>query len=157
RVSTAWGTSVSGFDNSPEPKKEQVGEDAVFRDSPVRVSTLNHPVIGSARDAEVSVSVAVTSDGERAMRQRLWSSDFTKQVSSVLVAGFVAIVGSQRGLTPVSRSRDAVREQGRERLDPFSPETVQTESRPSVHALNDYMERVQSQMAAQRRFVSNAA
>ena len=156
RVLTAWGTLVSGFDNLPEPKKEQVGEDAVFRDSPVRVLTLNHPVIGLARDAEVSVSVAVTLNGERAMRQRLWLSDFTKQVLLVLVAGFVAIVGLQRGLTPVLRLRDAVREQGRERLDPFSPETVQTELRPLVHALNDYMERVQSQMAAQRRFVSNA-
>ncbi|WP_204349063.1 sensor histidine kinase N-terminal domain-containing protein, partial [Klebsiella pneumoniae] len=35
RVLTAWGTLVSGFDNLPEPKKEQVGEDAMFRDSPV--------------------------------------------------------------------------------------------------------------------------
>jgi two-component system sensor histidine kinase TctE len=34
---------------------------------------------------------------------------------------------------------------------------VQTEFQPLVHALNDHMERVQNQMAAQRRFVSNAA
>jgi two-component system sensor histidine kinase TctE len=34
---------------------------------------------------------------------------------------------------------------------------VQSELQPLVHALNDYMERVQNQMAAQRRFVSNAA
>jgi two-component system sensor histidine kinase TctE len=34
---------------------------------------------------------------------------------------------------------------------------VQSELRPLVHALNDHMERVQNQMAAQRRFVSNAA
>jgi two-component system sensor histidine kinase TctE len=34
---------------------------------------------------------------------------------------------------------------------------VQSELRPLVLALNDHMERVQNQMAAQRRFVSNAA
>jgi two-component system sensor histidine kinase TctE len=34
---------------------------------------------------------------------------------------------------------------------------VQSELHPLVHALNDHMERVQNQMAAQRRFVSNAA
>ncbi len=34
---------------------------------------------------------------------------------------------------------------------------VQSELRPLVHALNDHMERVQNQMAAQRRFVPNAA
>ena len=34
---------------------------------------------------------------------------------------------------------------------------VQSELQPLVHALNDHMERVQNQMAAQRRFVSNAA
>ncbi|MCJ9760866.1 ATP-binding protein, partial [Agrobacterium sp. SHOUNA12C] len=48
-------------------------------------------------------------------------------------------------------------ERGRERLDPLEPDMVQSELRPLVHALNDHMERVQNQMAAQRRFVSNAA
>jgi two-component system sensor histidine kinase TctE len=57
----------------------------------------------------------------------------------------------------VLRLRDAVRERGRQRLDPLDPHMVQNELRPLVHALNDHMERVQNQMAAQRRFVSNAA
>lgn len=157
RVITAWGSLVSGVADLPETKKDQSAEDLNFRGDPVRVMTLNHPVVGLAKDAEISVSVAVTLNNEKAMRQRLWLSDFTKQLLLVLVTGFVAIVGLQRGLAPVLRLRDAVREQGREKLDPFSPENVQSELRPLVHALNDYMERVQSQMAAQRRFVANAA
>jgi two-component system sensor histidine kinase TctE len=91
------------------------------------------------------------------MRRRLWLSDFTKQLALVLLAGLVTIIGLQRGLAPVLRLRDAVRERGRQRLDPLDPHMVQNELRPLVHALNDHMERVQNQMAAQRRFVSNAA
>jgi two-component system sensor histidine kinase TctE len=75
----------------------------------------------------------------------------------VLLAGIVTIIGLQRGLAPVLRLRDAVRNRGRDRLDPLPPDMVQTELRPLVAALNDHMERVQNQMAAQRRFVSNAA
>jgi two-component system, OmpR family, sensor histidine kinase TctE len=157
RVITAWGTLVAGFLDLPSPKKEQAGEDAVFRGDKVRVMMLNHPVVGLAKDAAVSVSVAVTLNNESAMRQKLWLSDFTKQLLLVLVAGLVAVIGLQRGLAPVLRLRDAVRQRDRERLDPFNPQTVQSELRPLVHALNDHMERVQGQMAAQRRFVSNAA
>jgi two-component system sensor histidine kinase TctE len=82
---------------------------------------------------------------------------FQQTVVLVLLAGTVTIVGLQRGLAPVLRLRDAVRDRGRERLDPLSLDIVQTELRPLVATLNDHMERVQNQIAAQRRFVANAA
>lgn len=128
-----------------------------FRTDGVRVLMLSHPVVGLDQDSTISVTVAVTHNSQYAMRRRLWLSDFTKQLALVLLAGLVTIIGLQRGLAPVLRLRDAVRERGRQRLDPLDPHMVQNELRPLVHALNDHMERVQNQMAAQRRFVSNAA
>jgi two-component system sensor histidine kinase TctE len=119
--------------------------------------TLNHPVVGLPNDGEISVTVAITHNSQFALRRRLWLDDLTKQLVLVLLAGLVTILGLQRGLAPVLRLRDAVRARGRDRLDPLAASMVQTELRPLVAALNDHMERVQNQMAAQRRFVANAA
>jgi two-component system sensor histidine kinase TctE len=157
QVVTAWGNLVAGFPDMPQPKTQQAGEDGRFHDRDVRVMMLSHPIVGLGEDGTISVTVAVTHNSQYAMRRQLWLSDFSKQLVLVLLAGLVTIIGLQRGLSPVLRLRDAVRGRGRDRLDPLSPETVQTELRPLVHALNDHMERVQNQMAAQRRFVSNAA
>ncbi len=157
QVVTAWGNLIAGYPGLPRPKRQQTGEDMTFRTDGMRLMMLDHPIVGLGQDSTISVTVAVTHHSQYAMRRRLWLSDFTKQLVLVLIAGLVTILGLQRGLSPVLRLRDAVRERGRERLDPLEPDMVQSELRPLVHALNDHMERVQNQMAAQRRFVSNAA
>ncbi|ENN84082.1 putative two-component sensor histidine kinase protein [Rhizobium freirei PRF 81] len=157
QVVTAWGNLVAGFPDLPRPKRDMIGEDRTFRTDGIRMLMLSQPVVGLDQHGTISVAVAVTHNSQYAMRRRLWLSDFTKQLALVLLAGLVTIIGLQRGLTPVLRLRDAVRERGRQRLDPLDPHMVQNELRPLVHALNDHMERVQNQMAAQRRFVSNAA
>ncbi|NKK01168.1 sensor histidine kinase [Rhizobium leguminosarum bv. viciae] len=157
RVITAWGNLVAGFPDLTESTRPGIGEEAVFHDSPVRLLTLYHPLVGLKQQGDIAVTVAATRNGWTAMRDRLWLSDFSKQLVLVLLAGTVTIVGLQRGLAPVLRLRDAVRDRGRERLDPLSLDIVQTELRPLVATLNDHMERVQNQIAAQRRFVANAA
>jgi two-component system sensor histidine kinase TctE len=157
QVVTAWGNLVAGYPDLRQPKEQQVGEDLTFRTDEVRAMVLNHPIVGLNEDGTISVTVAITHNRQYALRRQLWLSDFSKQLLLVLLAGLVTILGLQRGLAPVLRLRDAVRERGRHRLDPLEPEVVQSELRPLVHALNDHMERVQNQMAAQRRFVSNAA
>ncbi|MGO4438204.1 sensor histidine kinase [Rhizobium sp. RAF56] len=157
QVITAWGSLVSGFPDLPSPTVDLVGQDFDFRSTGVRALTLNHPVVGLPNDGEISVTVAITHNSQFALRRRLWLDDLTKQLVLVLLAGLVTILGLQRGLAPVLRLRDAVRARGRDRLDPLAASMVQTELRPLVAALNDHMERVQNQMAAQRRFVANAA
>lgn len=157
QVMTAWGNLVAGFPDMPVPRAPGVGEDAIFRRDPVRIMTLFHPLVGLHNPGDISVTVAVTQHGQIALRDQLWLSDFKKQLVLLLLAGLVTIFGLQRGLAPVLRLRDAVVERGRDRRDPVSPEMVQTELRPLVHALNDHMELVENQIAAQRRFVSNAA
>ncbi|NEK18494.1 sensor histidine kinase [Rhizobium leguminosarum] len=157
QVITVWGSLVSGLPDLPLPAVQQAGEDRAFHGADVRVLMLDHPVVGLPDDGTISVTVAVTHNSQYAMRRQLWLSDFSKQFVLVFVASLVTILGLQRGLAPALRLRDALRQRGRNRLDPLPPEMVQSELQPLVHALNDYMERVQNQMAAQRRFVSNAA
>jgi len=167
QVTTAWGNLVAGYADLQVPARMHQGEDMVFRNLNVRALMLNHPVVGlppvEAPNSEggvadgVTVTVAVTRYGQQAMRTQLWLSDFDDQVLLVLVAGVVTVLGLNRGLAPVLRLRDAVRKRRRDQLEPFDEGIVHTELRPLVQALNDYMNRVQKQMGAQRRFVANAA
>lgn len=157
QVITAWGNLVAGFDDLPRPTLQQQGQTMQFRGETVRGIMLDTPIVGLGKNGTVTVTVAVTQAGQFALRRQLWFSDFTKQLVLLLIAGLVTILGVQRGLLPILRLRDAVRDRGRSRLEPIAPDMVQNELKPLVHALNDHMERVRDQMAAQRRFVSNAA
>ncbi|WP_244639546.1 sensor histidine kinase [Aureimonas endophytica] len=157
RVTTAWGNLVAGYADLGEPARVAVGEDGAFRGAAIRRLMLIHPVVGLGPDGEIGVTVAVTRLGWSAMRGSLWLANVADQGLLVLVAGLVTVLGLQRGLAPVLRLRDAVRARRRDELEPFDPALVQTELRPLVQALNDYMTRVRRQMAAQSRFVANAA
>ncbi|MDQ0454417.1 sensor histidine kinase [Rhizobium paknamense] len=157
RVMTPWGNLVAGYGDLQEPDVEGRGQDIVFRNSNLRALMITHPLVGLPAEYRVSVTVAVTRFGHQAMRNDLWLSNFNDQVLLVIVAGGVTLVGLQWGLAPVLRLRDAVRRRRRDQLQAFDETLVHTELRPLVLALNDYMTRVQGQMAAQRRFVSNAA
>ncbi|HWU63547.1 MAG TPA: sensor histidine kinase N-terminal domain-containing protein, partial [Ensifer sp.] len=156
-VRTAWGTMIAGYSELQAPAVLGQGETMRFRNEDVRALAIEHPVVGLQKDATVSVTLAVTLNGETDLMRRLWMSDFLNQFVLVVVAGVVTLLGLRRGLSPLMRLREAVISSRRERLEPFDPSSVQTELRPLVHALNDYMGRVQSQMGAQRRFVANAA
>lgn len=157
RVTTPWGNVVSGYPDLPRPRLPLKGEDLDFRNENLRAIMMEHPVVGLNGDGVIAVTVAVTHKSQYAIRRQLWLSDFVKQLVLVLLAGLVTILGLQRGLAPVLRLSGEVRRRGRDRLDPFDPGMVQAELQPLVHALNDHMERVRNQMAAQRRFVANAA
>ncbi len=156
-VRTAWGTVIAGSDELKPPPVLGQGSAMRVRNEDVRALAIEHPVIGLEKDGTIDVTVAVTLNGESDLTRRLWMSDFLNQFVLVVVAGVVTLLGLRRGLAPLMRLREAVMASRRERLEPFDPASVQTELRPLVHALNDYMARVQRQMASQRRFVANAA
>lgn len=157
KVTSTWGNLLAGYSDLPAPPAANTGSMIAFRDEYLRALTLSHPVVSLRPDESATVTVAITRNGLTAMQWHLWFSDLRNQALLVLVAGVMTLIGLRRGLAPLLRLREAVVASGGERLDPFDPALVQSELRPLVHALNTYMGRVQAQMAAQRRFVSNAA
>lgn len=162
RVDTAAGRLLTGHPDLPKPPaalKQGVPAhfSTAYRDQPLRLAALAYPVVG-ARDGEsVVVVVGVTLAGHGAMVRQLWVGGVGRQVVLLFAAAALVLVGLQRGLAPLMRLRDAVLEKNRDDLAPLSDRAVQSELRPLVAALNTYMGRVSSQMAAQRRFVANAA
>ncbi|TIT77004.1 MAG: sensor histidine kinase [Mesorhizobium sp.] len=156
RVETANGRLLTGYPDLPgAPQGGSI--EASYRDHRLRLATLSHAVIGAGADSPIRVTVGVTLAGHDAMVKRLWFSAFAQQLALVAIAGVFVLLGLRRGLAPLIRLRDAVRSPDRSDLDPVEVPGAQSEIRPLIDALNAYMERVRAQMAAQRRFIANAA
>ncbi|TPN79524.1 HAMP domain-containing protein [Mesorhizobium sp. CU2] len=156
RVETANGRLLTGYPDLPQaPARGSL--EAPYRDHPLRLATLSHAVIGAGADSPIRVTVGVTLAGHDAMVKRLWLSAFAQQLALVVIAGVFVLLGLRRGLAPLIRLRDAVRSRSRSDLEPVEIAGAQSEIRPLIEALNAYMERVRGQMAAQRRFIANAA
>ncbi|RUT88699.1 MAG: HAMP domain-containing protein [Mesorhizobium sp.] len=155
-VETAGGRLLTGYPDLPEDTR-QPSVEAVYRDQALRLLTFSHAVVGAGPDSPITVTVGVTMAGHDAMVKRLWLSAFAQQLALVAIAGIFVLLGLRRGLAPLIRLRDAVRSPRRSDLDPIEVPGAQSEIRPLIDALNAYMERVRAQMAAQRRFIANAA
>ncbi|MBZ9669287.1 sensor histidine kinase [Mesorhizobium sp. ES1-3] len=155
-VEAAGGRLLTGYPGLPNTPGHPSME-ATYRDQALRLLTFTHAVVGAGEDSPISVTVGVTLFGHDAMVRRLWFSAFTQQLALVAIAGVFVLLGLRRGLAPLIRLRDAVRSPKRSELDPIEVAGAQSEIRPLVDALNAYMERVRAQMAAQRRFIANAA
>src|SRR5438552_1873638 len=155
-VKTAGGRLLTGYPDLPEALQRGSIE-ASYRNRRLRLLTLSHAVIGAGADSPITVTVGVTLAGHDAMVKRLWLSAFAQQLALVAIAGVFVLLGLRRGLARRIRLRDAVRSPNRSDLDPVEVPGAQSEIRPLIDALNAYMERVRAQMAAQRRFIANAA
>ncbi|ANT50918.1 sensor histidine kinase [Mesorhizobium amorphae] len=156
RVETAGGRLLTGYPDLPvAPGRPSMK--TVYRDRELRLLTYSHAVVGAGADSPIAVTVGVTLAGHDAMVRHLWFSAFGQQLALVAIAGVFVLLGLRRGLAPLIRLRDAVRSPSRSDLDPIEVTGAQSEIRPLIDALNVYMERVRAQMAAQRRFIANAA
>ncbi|OHV86815.1 sensor histidine kinase [Mesorhizobium sp. ORS 3428] len=156
RVETAGGQLLTGYPDLPKATQRDSIE-ASYRDHRLRLLTLSQAVIGAGADSPIKVTVGVTLAGHDAMVKRLWLNAFAQQLALVAIAGLFVLLGLRRGLAPLIRLRDAVRSPSRSELEPVEVPGAQSEIRPLIDALNAYMQRVRAQMAAQRRFIANAA
>lgn len=128
-----------------------------YRGQPLHLVAIDHAVVGSPAVPAVRVMVGVTLLAHGATVRRLWLDALGQQVLLLAAAGALGIIGLARGLGPLMRLRDEVRDREPDQLEPYALESVQSELRPLVAAMNHHMERVKKQMAAQRRFIANAA
>ncbi|ERM00978.1 histidine kinase [Brucella intermedia 229E] len=161
RVETSDGRLLAGFPDLPMPavitNYDPLHYEGTYRDRPLRLVVLRHPVAApSTLPQAVDVVVGVTLAGYTAMQRELWLNSVLEQSLLIIVAGALSLLGLRFVLRPLIRLRNEVRNRT-SKLEPFDPQTVQTELRPLVTALNQYMERVRKQMSAQHRFIQNAA
>ena len=160
RVIDRDGRLIAGAADLPLPPdgpKDVESYEADYRGRPMRFHALDHALAGPGPAGPFTVVVGSSVDGRNAMVRRLWLGGLAQGLALLATAGVFMAFGLKRGLAPLLRLRDEVQARPSASLDPFAPDAVQGEIRPLVDAINGYIGRMKAQMAAQHRFVANAA
>lgn len=103
------------------------------------------------------IQVAETRNKRNGMAARIVSSVIVPQFAIVPIGVLLIYFAVSRGITPLHRLQDELRERRPSDLAPISLKSIPAEIRPLIEALNDTMARLDESMSEQRRFVADAA
>ncbi len=123
--------------------------------APARVAALDVP--GSEPDERVVLQVAETQRKRRDLADTILLSALAPQLLVVVVAGLAIWFGVRNGLKPLDAVAAAIGAQSHRSLQPIPESGVPTEVRPLTNALNALLSRLDATLAAQRKFVADAA
>jgi two-component system sensor histidine kinase TctE len=129
--------------------------DGEFKGTPVRVAVLlaDHPELGQ----EVQVKVAQTQVRREKLTGKILLSVVVPQLALILIVILVVNLGVNRSLRPLSAMTRALEAQTHQRIQPVPDEGVPREVQPLARAINDLLRRLEAALAAQRKFIANAA
>lgn len=105
----------------------------------------------------VLVQVAETRRKREQLASRIISGVLLPQFAIIPLAVVLVWLGLTRGLAPLSRLQQRIRERRPDDLSPVNLRNVPEELRPMVAAFNDMMGRLQDNLDAQHRFIAAAA
>jgi len=131
--------------------------DGQVGDEPVRVATLQIP---DPRDAQrqLTVQVAETLNKRIALTETLRTQAIALPQMLVLVIAILLIIyGYTYVLRPMQELRTLIDARGTNDLSPLDPGAAPQDLRPLIRSINGLMERLAASVAAQRRFIADAA
>jgi two-component system, OmpR family, sensor histidine kinase TctE len=128
-------------------RDDQIGDDDV------RIAYTFVPVAGG----NVLVQVGETLHKRRALVASIVSGVIVPQFVIVPVAVLLVYLALSRGITPLQRLQEELRQRRPTDLSPISLNGIPAEIRPLLAALNDVMVRLEENLMAQRRFIADAA
>lgn len=105
----------------------------------------------------VLVQVAETLDARNALANEIIKGVLFPQFLILPVAVGLVWFALSRGLAPLQRIQRRIRARAPDDLSPIDPHEAPEELAPLVSAFNDLLQRLGSSMAAQRRFLADAA
>lgn len=162
QIIDARGVLLVGDDVIPwVPRSENMVLDRVFLrddeigDEDVRVAWLFKRVTPDTEP--LLVQVAETRHKRSGMAARIVSSVIVPQFVIVPIAVLLIYFAVSRGVTPLHRLQDELRQRRPSDLTPISLENIPAEIRPLIEALNQTMEQLDESLSEQRRFVADAA
>jgi len=115
------------------------------------------PVFAAPEESPVVIEVAQTLRGRQAQIHQLWLAGLREQLWMLALVVILVWVALRRGLKSIVRLGDQVRDRTPGSLEPLDPGPVPPELQPLVGAINGYVRRLDSQMAARSRFIANAS
>jgi two-component system sensor histidine kinase TctE len=123
----------------------------------VRAAGVVRPMYDNGVTRRVRVTVGKTVRSRDAMAQQLWQPQLVRQIEMVVLAVALVCIGLTFELRPLMKVKDDVADRDPMQLEPIRVERLHTELRPIVEAINQCIARLGVQVAAQRRFIADAA
>lgn len=134
--------------------------DVLFRDGnmlgePVRIA---YQLVPSPAEASpLLVQVAETRRQRKALSSHIISGVLLPQFAIIPLAVILVWLGLTRGLAPLARLQERIRDRQPDDLSPIDLRTVPEELRPVIAAFNHMMARLEGNLDAQQRFIAAAA
>lgn len=122
----------------------------------VRIAYMFQPVT-TIPGSYVTLQVAETLNKREALTSRILSGVLLPQFVIIPIAVVLVYLGLARGLWPLKRLQEMIEKRRPTDLSPIDVRRVPEELRPLIHALNDMMLRLELNLAAQQRFIADAA
>jgi two-component system sensor histidine kinase TctE len=167
KVSGIDGSFVSGYDDLPPLPKDVKRSPsypalvyfyhATYQGEPIRIAALQQPVYDDRLRGIALIQVAESLEGRHELSRNILIDTLWRQVALVLAAAVLAWIAVSFVLRPLMRLRAEVEARAPIDLSDFDPLRVHREVRPLVAAMNGYMGRLQTLIAARRRFIADAS
>lgn len=157
------GKLLTGYPDLPHPKPAQKGSpdsfvssDAVYRGDAVRVGRMNEKLYAPGNEYVV-ILFAETTEQRNALARELFLSHQSWMIALALITVALTVIALTQSFRPLIELRDKMRERADDDLSPIAEDTVPTELRPLIEAVNRQTQRIEHMLAARRRFLSDAA
>jgi len=149
---------LTGYEDLPAPPRGEGPRyyDAVYHGDPVRITALETR-FPTDPPVSVLVQVAETVGGRGSRTRELVLREAAAQAAVILLAAVILWVGLWRGLRPLTRVSRQVAARSADDLTPVALHRAPAEISPLVRSVNELMERLRDTIAAQRRFIADAA
>jgi two-component system sensor histidine kinase TctE len=153
---------ITGEPDLPPPLDPFSGRvnyyDENYRGKPVRIVTLQLPLeTGKGSDNMVMVQVAENRAARNEFARQILLRMVLPQMLLILVAATMIWFAVGRGLAPLVALRREIENRSHRDLSALPEEQAPQEVRPLIHAMNALLERLSLALAAQQRFIADAA
>ena len=152
---------ITGEPDLPPPADPSSGRvnyyDEVYKGRPVRIVTLHLPVETGVSEGMVMVQVAENRSARNEFARQILAKQALPQGVLIVLAGMMLWYAVGRGLAPLGTMRKEIESRSHLDLSPVPEEDAPQEVRPLIHAINELLERLSLALAAQQRFIADAA
>lgn len=155
------GEYITGEPDLPPPADPYSGRvnyyDESYRGRPVRIVTLQLPLESGKREGMVMVQVAENTAARNEFAREIMFRMMMPQALLIIVASMMIWFAVGRGLAPLGTLRREIESRSHRDLSALPEEQAPQEVRPLIHAMNALLERLSLALAAQQRFIADAA
>jgi two-component system sensor histidine kinase TctE len=142
----------------PDPFSGRVNYyDETYHGRPVRIVTLQLPLETGKSDGMVMVQVAENRSARNEFARQILFRMVLPQALLIVVTALTLWYAVGRGLSPLGALRREIENRSHRDLSALPEQQAPQEVRPLIHAMNQLLERLSLTLAAQQRFIADAA